>query len=106
MLDVGLIEKRKRAEGDREGLSTAYRATGFGEVVLTEGVDELLCGGVGLRDDVRRLKRTRRAWEPAISRGVNLAIAACCLQMIRTAAEFEGEGKAVRLQKIDARCLI
>jgi DNA-binding transcriptional ArsR family regulator len=44
LLDVGLIEKRQRTERDRDGLDTYYRATVFGEVTLTEGVDELVRG--------------------------------------------------------------
>lgn len=44
LLDVGLIEKRQRTERGQEGLSTYYRATVFGEVTLTEGVDELIRG--------------------------------------------------------------
>ena len=44
--DVGLVEKRQRTERGRDGLYTYYRATVFGEVTLTEGVDELI-GGEG-----------------------------------------------------------
>jgi ArsR family transcriptional regulator len=44
LVDVGLVEKRKRTERGQDGLSTYYRATVFGEVTLTEGVDELLRG--------------------------------------------------------------
>jgi DNA-binding transcriptional ArsR family regulator len=44
LLDVGLIEKRQRTGRDRDGLDTYYRATVFGEVTLTEGVDELVRG--------------------------------------------------------------
>lgn len=44
LLDVGLVEKRQRTERDRDGLDTYYRATVFGEVTLTEGVDELVRG--------------------------------------------------------------
>jgi len=44
LVDVGLIEKRQRAERDQDGLSAYYRATVFGEVTLTEGVDELIRG--------------------------------------------------------------
>ena len=44
LVDVGLIEKRQRTERDQDGLSTFYRATVFGEVTLTDGVDELVRG--------------------------------------------------------------
>lgn len=44
LLDVGLIEKRGRTEPDEDGLRIAYRPTVFGEVTLTEGVDELIRG--------------------------------------------------------------
>lgn len=44
LIDVGLIEKRKRTERGKDGLSAYYRATVFGEVTLTEGVDELIRG--------------------------------------------------------------
>lgn len=42
LVDVGLIEKRKRTERGQDGLYTYYRATVFGEVTLTDGVDELI----------------------------------------------------------------
>lgn len=44
LVDVGLIEKRQRTERDQDGLYTYYRATVFGRVTLTEGVDELIRG--------------------------------------------------------------
>ena len=44
LIDVGLIEKRQRTERGQDGLSTYYRATVFGSVTLTEGVDELIRG--------------------------------------------------------------
>ena len=44
LVDVGLIEKRQRTERGQDGLYTYYRATVFGEVVLTDGVDELIGG--------------------------------------------------------------
>lgn len=44
LLDVGLIEKRKRTEQGQDGFDTYYRATVFGEVTLTQGVDELIRG--------------------------------------------------------------
>lgn len=42
LLDVTLVEKRQRTKAD--GADTYYRATVFGEVTLTEGVDELVRG--------------------------------------------------------------
>jgi ArsR family transcriptional regulator, arsenate/arsenite/antimonite-responsive transcriptional repressor len=44
LLDVNLVEKRQRTERGQDGLYTYYRATVFGEVTLTEGVDELIRG--------------------------------------------------------------
>lgn len=44
LVEVGLIEKRQRTDREQEGFSTYYRATVFGEVTLTEGVDELIRG--------------------------------------------------------------
>jgi ArsR family transcriptional regulator len=44
LVDVGLIEKRQRTERGQNGLYTYYRATIFGEVTLTDGIDELIRG--------------------------------------------------------------
>ncbi len=44
LVAVGLIEKRQRTGCGQEGLHTYYRATVFGEVTLTDGVDELIRG--------------------------------------------------------------
>ncbi|WP_435063664.1 helix-turn-helix domain-containing protein [Halobaculum sp. EA56] len=44
LVDVGLVEKRQRTERGQDGLYTYYRATVFGEVTLSEGVDELIRG--------------------------------------------------------------
>ncbi|WP_255150119.1 ArsR/SmtB family transcription factor [Halorarius halobius] len=44
LVDVGLIEKRQRTERGQDGLYTYYRATVFGEVTLSDGVDELIRG--------------------------------------------------------------
>ena len=44
LVDVGLVEKRQRTERGQNGLYTYYRATVFGEVTLTDGVDELIRG--------------------------------------------------------------
>ena len=42
LVDVGLVERRKRIEPDSRGLYTYYRATVLGEVILDHGVEELL----------------------------------------------------------------
>jgi len=44
LVDVGLVEKRQRTKRGQDGLYTYYRATVFGEVILSEGVDELIRG--------------------------------------------------------------
>ena len=44
LVDVGLVEKRQRTERGQDGLYTYYRATVFGKVTLSEGVDELIRG--------------------------------------------------------------
>jgi ArsR family transcriptional regulator len=44
LIDVGLVEKRQRTERGQDGLFTYYRATVFGDITLTEGVDELIRG--------------------------------------------------------------
>jgi len=44
LVEVGLIEKRKQTSRGQDGFSAYYRATVFGEVTLTEGVNELLRG--------------------------------------------------------------
>lgn len=44
LVDVGLAERRQRTERGQDGLYTYYRATVFGEVTLTDGVDELIRG--------------------------------------------------------------
>lgn len=44
LVDVGLVEKRQRTERGQDGLYTYYRATVFGDVTLTDGVDELIRG--------------------------------------------------------------
>lgn len=44
LVDVGLVEKRQRTERGQDGLYTYYRATVFGKVTLTEGVEELIRG--------------------------------------------------------------
>ena len=44
LVDVSLVEKRQQTERGQDGLYTYYRATVFGEVTLTNGVDELVRG--------------------------------------------------------------
>ena len=44
LVDIGLVEKRQRTERGQDGLYTYYRATVFGEVTLTDSVDELIRG--------------------------------------------------------------
>ena len=44
LVDVGLIERRQKTDRGQDGLTTYYRATVFGEVTLTAGVDELIRG--------------------------------------------------------------
>ena len=44
LVDVGLLEKRQRTERGQDGLYTYYRATVYGEVTLTDGVDALIRG--------------------------------------------------------------
>ena len=50
LVDVGLVEKRQRTERGQDGLYTYYRATVFGEVTLTDGVDELIRGEQSFED--------------------------------------------------------
>lgn len=42
LVDVGLVENRKRKERDRDGLYSYYRATSLGEGILDHGVRELM----------------------------------------------------------------
>ncbi|HMB49732.1 winged helix-turn-helix domain-containing protein [Natronoarchaeum rubrum] len=42
LVDVGLVENRKRKTPDSEGLYSYYRATSLGEGILTRGVRELM----------------------------------------------------------------
>jgi len=44
LVDVGLVEKRQHTDRGQDGLYTYYRATVFGKVTLTRGVDELIRG--------------------------------------------------------------
>lgn len=40
--DVGLVEKRVRAERDEDGSYTYYRATVLGDVLLEDGIETLI----------------------------------------------------------------
>ncbi|WP_440770093.1 helix-turn-helix domain-containing protein [Natronorubrum sp. DTA28] len=42
LVDVGLVENRKRKDPDSEGLYSYYRATSLGEGILEHGVRELM----------------------------------------------------------------
>lgn len=42
LVDVGLVEKRKRTERNSDGLYTYYRATVLAEAILEHGIEELL----------------------------------------------------------------
>ncbi len=42
LVDVGLVENRKRKEPDTDGLYSYYRATSLGEGILEHGVRELM----------------------------------------------------------------
>ncbi|SDQ27180.1 winged helix-turn-helix domain-containing protein [Natronobacterium texcoconense] len=42
LVDVGLVENRKRKEPDTDGLYSYYRATALGEGILEHGVRELM----------------------------------------------------------------
>ncbi|WP_049928589.1 winged helix-turn-helix domain-containing protein [Halopiger goleimassiliensis] len=42
LVDVGLVENRKRKEPDSDGLYSYYRATSLGEGILEHGVRELM----------------------------------------------------------------
>lgn len=42
LVDVGLVENRKRKEPDIDGLYSYYRATALGEGILENGVRELM----------------------------------------------------------------
>ena len=42
LVDVGLVENRKRTEPSSDGLYSYYRATSLGEGILEHGVRELM----------------------------------------------------------------
>jgi ArsR family transcriptional regulator len=51
LVDVGLVENRKRKEPNSSGLYSYYRASALGEGILEHGVEELI------RDEWRSLER-------------------------------------------------
>lgn len=51
LVDVGLVENRKRKEPGSEGIFSYYRATALGEGTLEHGVRDLLREEWGLIDD-------------------------------------------------------
>lgn len=51
LVDVGLVQNRKRKEPDSSGLFSYYRASALGEAILEHGVEELI------RDEWRSLER-------------------------------------------------
>jgi len=42
LVDVGLVQNRKRKTPDSDGLYSYYRATGLGKAILEHGVEELM----------------------------------------------------------------
>jgi len=50
LVDVGLVENRKRKEPTSDGLSSYYRATSLGKGILDHGVRELMREEWGLLD--------------------------------------------------------
>lgn len=42
LVDVGLVQNRKRRTADSDGLYSYYRATALGEAILEHGVEELM----------------------------------------------------------------
>lgn len=42
LVDVGLVQNRKREEPDADGLYSYYRATAMGQAILEYGVQELM----------------------------------------------------------------
>jgi len=50
LVDVGLVENRKRKDPSSDGLSSYYRATALGEGILEYGIRELMREEWELRD--------------------------------------------------------
>lgn len=42
LVDVGLVQNRKRSEPDRDGLYSYYRVSSLGQAMLDHGVEELM----------------------------------------------------------------
>jgi len=42
LVDVGLVQNRKRKDSDSDGLYSYYRASALGEAILEYGVEELM----------------------------------------------------------------
>lgn len=42
LVDVGLVQNRKRSDPDRDGLYSYYRVSSLGEAMLEHGVEELM----------------------------------------------------------------
>jgi ArsR family transcriptional regulator len=42
LVDVGLVDRRKRRTADSQGFYTYYRPTGMGRAILEHGVEELM----------------------------------------------------------------
>lgn len=42
LVDVGLVQNRKRSEPDSDGLHSYYRVSSLGEAMLEHGVEELM----------------------------------------------------------------
>jgi len=42
LVDVGLVQKRKRKEADEDGLFVSYRVSALGQGILAHGVEELM----------------------------------------------------------------
>ena len=42
LVDVGLVQNRKRSTADTDGLYSYYRASAMGEAILEHGVEELM----------------------------------------------------------------
>ena len=51
LVDVGLVQKRARNETDSNSLSTYYRASPFGKMILEKGVTEIM----EMEDDHREM---------------------------------------------------
>ena len=53
LVDVGLVEKRKRTTADGDGLFAYYRTTSLGDAILEHGVEELIRREQEYRDAYR-----------------------------------------------------